>query len=97
MTSIILIALYTLVFLFKSGPISPFLMTGPLLECIGKGLVINYGEGGATKWENRGSKTFCTPLQDRVKPFAPPFYRVETFYGTPFNMAKTSTTSNFVG
>ena len=26
-----------------------------------KGLVINYGEGGATKWENRGSETFCAP------------------------------------
>ena len=38
-----------------------------------KGLVINYGEGGATKWENRGSETFCAPPQDRVKLFAPPF------------------------
>ena len=28
-----------------------------------KGLVINYGEGGATKWENRGSETFCAPLK----------------------------------
>ena len=26
-----------------------------------KGLVINYGEGGATKWENRGSETFLPP------------------------------------
>ena len=27
-----------------------------------KGLVINYGEGGgATKWENRRSETFCAP------------------------------------
>ena len=28
-----------------------------------KGLVINYGEGGggATKWENSGSETFCAP------------------------------------
>ena len=26
-----------------------------------KGLVINYREGGATKWENRGSETFCAP------------------------------------
>ena len=27
-----------------------------------KGLVINYGEGGgATKWENHGSETFCAP------------------------------------
>ena len=28
---------------------------------ISKGLMINYGEGGATKWENRRSETFCTP------------------------------------
>ena len=30
----------------------------------GKGLVINYGEGGgggATKWENRRSETCCAP------------------------------------
>ena len=26
-----------------------------------KGLVINYGERGATKWENRGSETLCAP------------------------------------
>ena len=39
-----------------------------------KGLVINYGEGGATKWENRGSVTFCVPRQDRDTTFcAPPF------------------------
>ena len=28
-----------------------------------KGLVINYGEGGATKWENRGSELFAPPLK----------------------------------
>ena len=26
----------------------------------------------ATKWENRGSETFCAPPQDSVKLFAPP-------------------------
>ena len=31
------------------------------------------GRGGATKWENRGSETFCAPPQDRVKLFTPPF------------------------
>ena len=38
-------------------------------------MVINYGEvWGATKLENRGSKTFCPPPlpQDRVKLFVPP-------------------------
>ena len=40
-------------------------------ECT-KGLVINYGEGGTTKWENCGSESFCAPPpQDRVKLFAP--------------------------
>ena len=41
-----------------------------------KGLVINYGEGGggggATKWENHGSETFCAPPQDSVKLSTPP-------------------------
>ena len=44
-----------------------------------KGLVINYGEGGATKWENRGSETFCAPPFKDWKLLAP-----------PYNMAKTS-------
>ena len=39
-----------------------------------KGLVINYGEGGATKWENRRSETFCTTPSRQGKTFrAPPF------------------------
>ena len=39
-----------------------------------KGLVINYGEGGATKWENRGSETFCATPSRQGKTFrAPPF------------------------
>ena len=33
-----------------------------ILSLVCKGLVINYGEGGgATKWENCGSETFCAP------------------------------------
>ena len=39
----------------------------------GKGPVINWGEGEATKWGNRGSDTFCAPSsQDRVKLVTPP-------------------------
>ena len=39
-----------------------------------KGLVINYGEGGATKWENRGSETFCATPSRQGKTFSrPPF------------------------
>ena len=49
----------------------------PVLCSGTKGLVINYVDrevgGGATKWENRGSKTFCAPLR-RGKTFTrPPF------------------------
>ena len=44
------------------------------LQNVDKGLVINYGEGGATKWENRGSETFCAPPSRQGKTFrAPPF------------------------
>ena len=32
------------------------------------------GGGGATKWENRGSETFCAPPQDRVNLLSPPPY-----------------------
>ena len=50
----------------------------------------NYrGGGGATKWENRGSKTFCVPL------------RVEAFCDTPpppppITLAKSKTSSSRV-
>ena len=71
MKFIILIALYTLAFLFKSGPISLFLMTGPLLERIGKGLVINYGKGGLQNREIAGTKNFATPSR-QGKTFCPP-------------------------
>ena len=41
------------------------------------------GRGGATKWENRGSETFCAPPpHDRVKLFKT-FQRVETFHAPP--------------
>ena len=52
-----------------------------------KGLVINYGEGGATKWEKRGSETFCAPPQDRVKLFAPPLLKSGNLSRLPYNMA----------
>ena len=56
-----------------------------------KGLVINYGEERATKWENLGSETFCIPPQDRVKLFARcPVFKSGNFLRPPFNMAKTS-------
>ena len=64
----------------------------PLVGMGLKGLVINYGEGGATKWENRGSETFCgpPPPQDSVKLFAPPLLISGNFTRPPYNMAKTS-------
>ena len=47
-----------------------------------KGLVINNREGGgAKKWENCRSKTFCEP---------PPPPPQDFYFVTPFNMAKTS-------
>ena len=55
---------------------SPRLSLSLIIDQGFKGLVINYGEGGAIKWENRGSATFRLPpppYQDRVKHFAPPF------------------------
>ena len=56
-----------------------------------KGLVINYREGGASKWENRGSKTFCAPPpQDRVKLFAPPLLKGGNLLRPPISIAKTS-------
>ena len=55
-----------------------------------KGLVINYGDGGgATKWENRGSETFCPSRQGKTFR-APPFKELERFAPSPFDMAKTS-------
>ena len=48
-----------------------------------KGLVINYGEGGATKWENRGSETYCAPPSRQGKTFhAPPFKEWKLFVTT---------------
>ena len=57
----------------------------------GKGLVINYGEGGATKWENRGPETFCAHPSRQGKTFrAPPPFKEWKLYALPYNMAKTS-------
>ena len=50
-------------------------------------MVINYGEGGgATKWEDRGSETFCAPPpppRDTVKLFAPPLLNGGNFLCPP--------------
>ena len=48
---------------------------------------------GATKWENRGSETFCTPLPLKtglnfLHPL--PLLKSGNFLRPPFNMAKTS-------
>ena len=59
-----------------------------------KGLVINYGEGGATKWENRGSETFCaTPSRQGKTLRAPPFkewklYAPPLQYGYNFKLPR---------
>ena len=38
------------------------------------------GRGGATKWENRGSETFCAPPSRQGKTFrAPPFKERKLF------------------
>ena len=49
-----------------------------------KGLVINYGEGGATKWENRGSETFYAPPSRQGKTFrAPPPFKERKVLAPP--------------
>ena len=52
--------------------------------------------GGATKWENRASKTFCAPPppQDRVKLFAhPPFKERKLFAAPPTIWLKLKATT----
>ena len=56
--------------------------------CFVKGLVINCGDGGATKWENRGCETFCA--HDRVKLFVPSLLKSENFLRSPFKVARTN-------
>ena len=47
--------------------------------------------GGATKWENCGSETFCAPPSRQGSTFrAPPFKEWKLFAHPPYNMAKTS-------
>ena len=74
----------------QEGRATSFVNDGPVSYFESKGLVINYGEGGATKWENRGSETFCAPPQDKVKLFAPPLLKSGNLTRPPYNMAKTS-------
>ena len=50
---------------------------------LAKGLVINYGERGATKWENSGSETFCTPTSRQGKTFHSPPLKEWKLYATP--------------
>ena len=59
-----------------------------------KGLVINYGEGGATKWENRGSETFCAPPLRQGKTFrAPPFKEWKPYAPPPIIWLKLQATA----
>ena len=55
--------------------------------------LITEGGGGATKWENRGSETFCAPPQDRVKLFAPPLLKSGNFSRTPTIWLKLQATA----
>ena len=48
-----------------------------------KGLVINYGEGGATKWENRESETFCATPSRQGKTFRAPLLKSGNFTRPP--------------
>ena len=66
-------------------------------SCSAKGLFINYGEGGgATKWENRGSETFCAPPPSRQgKTFRapPPLLKNGNFTHTPYKWLKLQATA----
>ena len=74
-----------------------FTATPPLTEPTGtrpagKGLVINYGEGGYKMGKLR-VRNFCAPPphpQDRVKVFAPPPFKGWELFAPPFSLAKTS-------
>ena len=55
----------------------------PLISARTKGLVINYGEGGATKWENRGSETFCATPSRQGKTFRAPPLKDWKLYAPP--------------
>ena len=48
-----------------------------------KGLVINYGDGRATKWENRESETFCAPPQVKVKLVVTPLFKEWKLFTPP--------------
>ena len=51
----------------------PVVLARPWPYAVVKGAVINYWEGGATKWENRRSETFCAPAPSRQgETFHPP-------------------------
>ena len=52
----------------------------------GKGPVINYGEGGTTKWENPGSGTFRAPLKTGSNFSPPPLFKGVNFLWSPFSI-----------
>ena len=64
--------------------ISLYNRDGPCRHLVlSKGLVINYGEGGATKWENRGSVTFCATPSRHGKTFRAPPFKEWKLYAPP--------------
>ena len=54
-----------------------------------KGLVINCGGGGATKWENHCPKLFCAPPLKTGFNFSAPLLKSGNLLCLAFNMAKT--------
>ena len=58
---------------FLPGALKEFEVRG---SDVSLGLVINNGEGGATRWENRESETSLPPPppEDRVKPVSCPSF-----------------------
>ena len=59
-----------------------FWLRGKVGQFLTQGLVINYREGRATQWENRGSETFDAP-QNRVKLFELPPFKERNFCCAP--------------
>ena len=80
--------------IYKQTILPLFDYVGFMIVSCNKGLVINYGEGGATKWENRGSETFCAPPSRQGKTFsAPPFKEWKLFAPPPTIWLKLQATA----
>ena len=60
------------------------------LFCILRDWSLITGRGGATKWENRRSETFCAPPSRQGKSFRAPPFKEWKLFGPPYNMVKTS-------